>query len=170
VAEILKTQDVINNKCKAETCMKTRRILILIDILLLISTLAFIWGNSLESVSESGAKSQSILSAVAPILEIFVGEGRVTDHIVRKIAHFAEFGLLGCELMLLVVLRRRVRVQNTVNCLSAALTTAVIDEALQLLSDRGAQVSDVLLDFCGAASGIFFVLLLYGISRAAKHK
>jgi len=161
VEEILKTQSAIT---------KTRKILIIIDILLLISTLAFIWGNSLESAAESMQKSTGILTSVTPVLELFLGAGRVTDHIVRKIAHFAEFFLLGCEVMLLGIFLRRVRTQQVVNCLSVSLAAAVTDESLQLLSDRGAQISDVLLDFCGAACGILLLLLIYALTRIRKRR
>ena len=143
--------------------MKTRKILTAIVILLLIATLVFIWGNSLESVQESNTKSGNTLRIITPPLELFVGRGNVTDHIVRKLAHFLEFGALGCELALLTVLRRRVRLQSVLNCLSAGLAVAVTDEALQILSDRGSQVSDVLLDLGGSAAGIAFILLIDGI-------
>jgi len=150
--------------------MKTRRVFTVIVALLLIVTLAFIWGNSLEGVPESSEKSGGILKMVRPFLELFVGRGNATDHIVRKIAHFVEFGALGCELALLLVLRRRVGVQPVVNCLSFGLAVAVIDEALQLLSHRGSQVSDILLDFCGAATGSLFILLIYGIATLVTER
>ena len=31
---------------------------------------------------------------LAPLIELFAGEGNVTDHLVRKLAHFTEYGLL----------------------------------------------------------------------------
>ncbi len=58
-------------------------------------------------------------------------------------------------------------IQAVVNCLSAGLAAAVTDEALQLLSDRGSQVSDVLLDLGGAAAGTAFILLIYDIAVLA---
>lgn len=145
--------------------MRMRGILTVLTALLLAATLAFIWGNSLESVKVSGTKSGTVLHLIAPVLEPVVGAGNVTDHLVRKIAHFTEFGALGCELAVLAVLRGRVRLQSVVNCLSAGLAAAVTDESLQLLSGRGAQVSDVLLDLCGVVAGIAFLLLIYRVSR-----
>ena len=138
--------------------------------LLLIATLVFIWGNSLESMEESGAKSKSTLRIVAPLLEAVVGGDNATEKLVRKLAHFTEFFALGNELALLIVLRRRVCLQGIANCLSAGLAAAVTDEALQLLSARGSQVSDVLLDFGGAATGVFFILLIYQIVMVLKKR
>lgn len=150
--------------------MKAKTVCTRLLVLLLAATLAFIWGNSLESVSVSDAKSQGVLTAVAPVLEAFFGSGKVTDHLVRKLAHFSEFCALGCELMLLAALRCRLSVQATVNCLSAALAAAVIDESLQLISGRGAMVADVLLDLCGGTLGIAAILLLtWLVKRKKRH-
>jgi VanZ family protein len=64
-----------------------------------------------------------------------------------------------------------VRVQPVINCLSASLAAAVTDESLQLLSARGSQTKDVLLVFCGAVTGMSFILLIYGIIILfKKHK
>jgi VanZ family protein len=147
--------------------MRLHKALTAVVVLMLIATLAFIWGNSLESVQESGAKSGNVFRIVKPLLERFVGKGNAPDHIVRKLAHFVEYSALGCELALPVILRRKVCIQAVVNCLSAGLAAAVTDEALQLLSDRGSQVSDVLLDLGGAAAGTAFILLIYDIAVLA---
>jgi VanZ family protein len=147
--------------------MRLHKALTAVVVLTLIATLAFIWGNSLESVQESGVKSGNVFRIVKPLLERFVGKGNATDHIVRKLAHFVEYSALGCELALLVILRRKVCIQAVVNCLSAGLAAAVTDEALQLLSDRGSQISDVLLDLGGAAAGTAFILLIYDIAVLA---
>ncbi|HHU06685.1 MAG TPA: VanZ family protein [Clostridiales bacterium] len=150
--------------------MKRQKAFLIIDILLLIITLAFIWLSSLESASESAEKSEGLLIAIAPILELFLSADRINEHMIRKLAHFIEFALLGGELILLCVIDRRTRPQQVINCLSASLAVAVIDEALQLLSDRGPQITDVLLDFSGAVFGILFVLLIYVLVRMKKHR
>jgi len=61
---------------------------------LLIITLMFIWGNSLLSREYSGNESMRIVV----FLERFFGEGNVSEHLVRKLAHFLEFSALGAEL------------------------------------------------------------------------
>jgi VanZ family protein len=99
-----------------------------------------------------------------------VGTGNVTDHFVRKLAHFTEFAMLGALLVLYTVVRCRLRLQSVVNCLSFSLATAVTDESLQLISSRGSQVQDVLLDFTGAAGGIGFMLLFYSVVTVNRHK
>ena len=122
--------------------------------LMLIATLCFIWSNSLVGKEGSASLSRTVTAWLN-------GIGiPVTEHFVRKSAHFCEFGLLGCELMLLFWLRSGVRFQNLCNAAFAALLSAVTDETIQSFSGRGSQVLDVVLDFSGALTGILLVSLL----------
>ena len=123
--------------------------------LLVALTLAFIWGNSLVSRSESQEISRGLLAEICAALEtVGLHLDPQDDHWLRKLAHFGEFGLLGAELGLLMWLNRRQSVQGFVNCAFAGLAVAVTDESLQLISNRGSQVQDVLLDFAGFAVGL----------------
>lgn len=147
---------------------KKRRFRVIVLVLLVVVTTIFIWSNSLESRSESQIKSLNVLEILTPILEPFVGKGNVTDYLVRKLGHFSEFCILGTELALIINTLNRVRFQSIVNCMSISLAVAVVDESLQIISSRGSQVSDVLLDFCGSFTGIVFILLIYLIFIAQK--
>lgn len=137
-------------------------------ILLILLTVTFIWGNSLGSASQSHSESKKALEYVKPVLEPIVGTGTITNSVLRKIAHFVEFGVLGCEFAALHIVRtqggflapRRVSLQGVANCLFAGLSVAVIDETIQIFSKRGSQVQDVLLDFGGVCAGLAFVLLI----------
>ena len=128
-------------------------------------TLCFIWGNSLVPRSESAAMS---LRLTLWLQSIGIP---VTDHFVRKLAHFCEFGLLGCELTLLFWLRYGLRLREL--CLSAlaAFLAAAIDETIQIFTGRGAQIKDVLLDFTGALTGILFTALVIWkvLDKRKKH-
>lgn len=122
--------------------------------LLLIATLCFIWGNSLLSRADSAELSNWLTRWLNSI------GIPVTDHFVRKLAHFSEFALLGCELTLLFWLRSGLRLREL--CISAvlALAAAVTDETIQIFTSRGSQLTDVLLDFAGAVTGILLCTLL----------
>lgn len=150
--------------------MKNGRINIIILTILIIATIAFIWSNSLQSIPESQERSLGMMGKITLVLEVFVGKGNVTNHLVRKLAHFFEYGALGCELVLLVVLRKRVRLQPVVNCLFIGLAVAVIDETIQIFPNPGSQVSDVLLDFTGVVAGIVFILLIRWLVLAIRRK
>lgn len=130
--------------------------------ILIALTLAFIWVNSLMPRAESQAVSQGLLER---IVELFRALGihisPKSDHFLRKLAHFVEYGILGTEFSLLLHLRDKQGPQGFVNCAFAGLSAAVIDESLQLISNRGSQVQDVLLDFCGYMVGLWLCAVIY---------
>ena len=139
--------------------------------LLVLLTLAFIWGNSLLPRTESQEISRGLLAELCAALEhVGMHLDPQNDHWLRKLAHFGEFGMLGAELGLLLCLNRRQSVQGYVNCAFAGLAVAVTDEALQLISNRGSQVQDVLLDFAGFLTGLLLCGLLCGIIGRKRPK
>ena len=150
--------------------MRKRRVAYIGLIVLILATIAFIWSNSLQSIPESQAKSIGFLNKVKPFLEIFVGTGNVTDHLVRKLAHFTEFGTLGCELALLLALRKHINWQSAINSAFFSMTVALMDETIQIFSGRGSQVKDVWLDFAGSCTGILFVVVIFGLIKMARNR
>lgn len=138
-------------------------------VLLLVLTLAFIWGNSLLPRTESQEISRGLLVELCAALEhVGLHLDPQNDHWLRKLAHFGEFGLLGAELCTLLFLNRRARPQGFVNCAFAGLAVAVTDEALQLISNRGSQVQDILLDFVGFLAGLLLWALLWSVAEKIR--
>lgn len=136
--------------------------------LLIVATLVFIFGNSLDSREESSDKSGFVTEIITPILEIFMGKGNVTEHFVRKLAHFTEFFILGAESAVLAFLiLRRGRV-GVLSCLLFGVLSALSDETIQLFTGRGPSVADVWLDFGGFVTAFFIVFLPYAIFRITK--
>ena len=151
--------------------MKHKKRWIAVVLVLLVLTLAFIWRNSTESIPESQARSMELAEILEPILEPVVGKGNVTDHFVRKTAHFTEFALLGAELRLLFLLLGFGTVQGHMNTLFAALAAGVTDETIQYFRERGSMVLDVVLDFCGAFFGALVLLLIaLGVRHRKKRR
>ena len=70
--------------------MRGKKISTALLLLAILAALAFIWGNSLDSTVESAAKSGRVGELLRPLLELVVGQGGVTDHLVRQLAHFTE--------------------------------------------------------------------------------
>ena len=134
-------------------------------LLAILAALAFIWGNSLDSAVESAVKSGRVRELLQPLLERLVGQGGVTDHLVRKLAHVTEFAVLGALLLLLTAAAFRVRLQSVVNCLFFLLLAALTDETIQIFTGRGPQVQDVWLDFAGGAAGLLVMLALVQLLR-----
>lgn len=146
---------------------KTRTRAIIISGLVVL-TIAFIWSNSFQSVPESQADSLSVVEAIEPLLKLGSGGTKMDVERFRKVAHFAEFWLLGLELALLLIALRKVSLQNAVNCLFASLVVAVVDETIQVFSDRGSRVTDVLLDYSGAVTGLLAAFLVYWLVKKAR--
>lgn len=136
---------------------------------LFIATLAFIFSNSMKSIPDSQKTSMGVTELLRPVIGFFIGEENVTDHLVRKLAHFAEFGLLGVELALLLTVYEKINVRCIVNSLFLGLFAALCDETIQLFFERGAQIQDVWLDFSGAATGIAGLLLLAALIHRIKN-
>ena len=133
--------------------------------------LCFIWGQSMLPREASAAESSRWMLVLKPLLD---PGNQISDdtfhHYLRKAAHFSEYAALGfCMsgfLMNLQWKRTRARIPTIVAC---CVLTAAIDESIQLFSEgRGAQISDVLLDACGALFGLAVFLLLFFALRRKK--
>jgi VanZ family protein len=128
---------------------------------LIVLTLIFIFRNSTDSKEESSALSLYVKELVGPILEVFVGKGNVTEHLVRKLAHFTEFFALGTEFSFLIINEKQVAPAGISLILLAGLVSALSDETIQLFFDRGSSVMDVWLDFAGYCSAVALILLIF---------
>ena len=134
-------------------------------LLLLILLLLIIWGHSLTPRSVSSRESGLFTELLYPLLALFVGEEAVTDHLVRKLAHFTEFFALGLVLGLLVHQERKPGLPSFLFCVVMGQLAAFLDESIQILSGRGDRILDVWLDVSGAVSGILLALLFLRLRR-----
>lgn len=119
----------------------------------------FIWHNSMESAAASSARSGRVTEVVNQVLSSLGGEG-VTEHFIRKLAHFSEYGMEGVLTVLLFMIyylkpdRRRWAVLLT------GMFTAVVDESIQFFSaGRSPGIGDVCIDMIGFICGMLFVWL-----------
>ena len=136
--------------------MRSKNIVILALSLVILLTVAFIFGNSLKGPEESSEQSGRVVKFLRPILDPY--ERLSVDefsHIVRKSAHFLEYCLLGFELAVLgFYVTGRVTISGLTLSAFGCLLTADIDEFIQSFTGRGSAVADVLLDFSGGLTGI----------------
>lgn len=63
--------------------------------ILLVCWIACIWIQSMIPAYASSEESHFVGQFVEPVLELFFGKGAVIDFIVRKLAHFTEYAILG---------------------------------------------------------------------------
>ncbi len=145
---------------------KRKRVYKTLLVILILLTLCFIWGNSLLDREESTEVSSGVMDLLRPLLER-LGLYAQDDHILRELAHVAEFGLLGMELAALFLLQYGLCAAAGKRAAQLSLLTGVTDELLQMLNDRSSQLLDVGLDFLGACLGIGLVWL---IARRADKK
>ena len=134
----------------------------------LAATVYFIFSNSLEIARESSARSQQVMELLNSLLGR-VGLGPLSEHFVRKMAHFCEFSLLGFWFMLCLRVYTRHFVRHVSWPLFFGLLTAVIDETIQLyVPGRSSSVKDVLLDFSGVLTGLFIALMILLFFRLCR--
>ena len=145
---------------------KNKKAITILSIIIL-ATLAFIWIHSCIDREDSSMESGFVYDLLCPFFELFMGKGNVTEHFIRKLAHFTEFFGLGLELMLFMRLEfLKIKPVLPVNAWVFGTFCALIDETIQLFSGRGPAVQDVWLDSAGCLTGV--LIMLAGIMLADK--
>lgn len=153
--------------------MKKKKIIWAVFLPVILLTLCFIFGNSMQTAAQSTGSSDIVIEKVEPVLEPVVGEGNVTVKLIRKLAHFCEFALLGAETALLLVFLGSVSIGNFMYSGFFGLLCCLCDETIQLVvqSGRSAEVLDVWIDYAGYAAASLAVAAVYLIIRACRrHK
>lgn len=104
------------------------------------------------------------MGIVVTLNKIFFG-GRdvVTDHIVRKLAHFTEYTLEGaCLAFLVYSFAIIIKKKHFLFAFLGGVLTALCDEGIQLFAlGRSAQLSDVCLDSLGVLFGLVLSHIIY---------
>ena len=130
-----------------------------IFLLLAVAVTAFIWQQSTVPAPASAEISDTVRDVV---VDAVGGEqtsvGSFVDRFVRKIAHFVEFSLLG--LCIEAYFLRRFGAGEIALRGAIGVFVAAADETIQIFTDRGASVLDVLLDLSGFVTASLFLLLL----------
>ena len=101
----------------------------------LIACIMFIFRNSLENGAQSSARSQAVMQLVNSALAK-VHLGPLSEHLIRKLAHFSEFALEGFLLMLCIRVYTKHFVRHMSWPLLGGMTTALMDETIQLHSPK----------------------------------
>lgn len=136
--------------------------------ILIAACLAFIWGNSLVPGYLSRAFSDMLNTLLS---DVFTGEvpapDSISNKLIRKVAHFGEFAVLGSLLYWLHSMLRK----HWKFVFFWGAAAACVDECLQFFSPgRAPMLRDVGIDVFGVAVGM--LLLCFGHSywkRNFKH-
>lgn len=125
-----------------------------------VMTTIFIFQNSLEIGAISSARSEAFTALVNSYLSP-MGFPALTNAVVRKMAHFAEYAMLGFWFTLCLRVYTTRYIRHISWPLFLVLGIANVDETLQLyVANRSGSVRDVWIDFFGGCSGILLGLLL----------
>ena len=116
--------------------------------ILIALTLAFIWSNSMQSRAVSGGMSGSLKTWLEQLLHT-----EISEFLLRKAAHFSEYGLLGVEFSLLLGL------QHDKNGKNLQCGRNLLD--FPLIGMLCAVTDEVWIDTAGFSTGFFLTVLLF---------
>lgn len=128
----------------------------------------FIWHNSMENAEVSAGRSGRVTETVNELLES-LGKETVTEHFIRKLAHFSEYGLEGVLTVLLFVVYCFKPKKSVVASILMGLSTAVVDESIQFFSaGRAPGFLDVCIDMAGFICGMLFMTAGYYMIQTGR--
>ena len=132
----------------------------------------FVFGNSLTPAVESSAQSMSVLQLVTGAMKaVGLGNVGVTEHFIRKAAHFSEYTLLGILLAQCLAQYGLMAVTRWQFHGLLGFLIPFVDETLQLFTEgRSGQISDVSLDCAGVLFGTVLFLAVGRWRRRRKGK
>lgn len=121
---------------------------------LLVLILCFIWGNSLLPATSSLTLSEWVRMVLTDSVPIQYGEVNWASALIRKLAHFAEFGALG----MCVFWHHGMLGKKQLRGFGLCVLAACIDEGIQFfIPGRGPGLNDVAIDVLGAGAGMMLV-------------
>ena len=142
---------------------------LLINGVITLGLLCFIWGNSLLPGKDSGELSGFVGTLLQKLLTFLNLQSETGMHLLRKAAHFSEFAALGMSFTWLFGMLSGKKAWYLSLPLICGAAAAAIDETIQLFSpDRGPSIKDVGIDTCGVITGIAVLSLLHWLFTHKK--
>ena len=148
--------------------MKLNSLRVILIILLLLQ-MWIIFGFSNQDGETSGSISRKITEIITKNINSIQNlpkeekeiKLKKIEHIVRKLAHFSIYTVIGFLLMSLMSTYKIKQKNRIIISAIIGLLYAISDEIHQaFVPGRGPLVSDVFIDFSGVVVGMFFVLLI----------
>lgn len=150
--------------------MNKKRLFTIIFAVLTLAITVFIFSNSLQ-VGETSAAQSDIIAEIADRMLRAVGitlEERTLTVVIRKLAHFSEYFILGASslgFILTAFSKRRFAVFSPIYCLAVAVCDEFIMQAMT--AGRAPLWTDVLIDFSGVMTA-FVIICIFGRKRFFK--
>lgn len=120
-----------------------------------VAYVCFIFSNSMTPAVESSRQSSSVLLMVhMAIASMGFSAEWITEHLIRKCAHFAEYFLLGIIMGQSLDSYGMKRERRVFLHIITGFIVPFLDETIQIfVAGRSSQVSDVWLDCAGVFAG-----------------
>jgi len=150
--------------------MKRNKFLRIVLLILIVCTIAFIWGQSCLGKDASSAQSGWVRAFLQNVVDLFGLPLQVTSHFTRKLAHFLEFFLLGLEVTLYGIAGGTLDRHDVLWIPGSVFLVAFADETIQIFSGRGPAIADVWLDIAGGVTAMLLVFAIYYLIAACKRK
>lgn len=163
-------------KIKLYDSPRLRLLFLCLSVALAVTIFLFSAEPATDSANRSTRLAEIVLSLVCPDFEALPqGEQApllaVTDHLLRKTAHFCVYATLGAFLCLTSLGFSAKRSAHALRTLAVGAAYAASDELHQaFVPGRGPGIGDVLLDSVGVLVGILAVLLLAKLIIKRKNR
>lgn len=149
----------------------------ILSIVLLLYTCCIIFNFSNQNGEESSGVSKRVTdSIVSNILQVSGQEQkeeitRKLEPIIRKLAHFSIYTLVGFLLMTVVSTYQLKEIKRIFISLGTGILYASLDEIHQsFIPGRSAKVTDVCIDTMGVILGISVVVIVLKMITTNEHK
>lgn len=143
-------------------------------LILLLGTFFIIFGFSNQDAEESGNLSSNIAKFILKQVHHDDIENKEqilerTESVIRKIAHFSIYTLVGLLLMSFISTYNLKENKRIIISLCIGVLYATSDEIHQLfIPGRSGQITDVILDSMGVLLGILLVLIVWEVYKKTK--
>ncbi len=143
---------------------------------LTIAWMLLIFGFSAQSGSESSGISQKVSEWVVMIFtdttfsELPIEQQQQIEFVIRKLAHFSEYAVLGVLFVSLVIVHQKPKAWYGIAAFASLLYAATDEWHQSFTPNRAPALKDVLIDFSGAVTGILFVIVIqYLFAKIRKY-
>lgn len=123
-----------------------------------------------EAPTPSAVETPNPTTPTTPSIDPKVKLQQTLSYVVRKVAHFIEYLILGILLYFTFRAFNVSVINQSIYALFVILLCAVFDEYFQSFVARTSSVSDVLLDFSGGLVGITCVRVSLWLIESSKSK
>lgn len=151
---------------------KPRRVKLIIYAAMTVFCMAAIFFFSAQDADASQGLSDGLLQKVKMLLALLPSiTGQGAEHDIRKYAHLFEYFMLGLSSALFIgklIVDKQSRQLTTFLCawVFCALYACTDEVHQYFVPGRSAQLSDVMIDSCGAVFGVAIVCII----RAVRYK